>query len=294
MPSSGRLSLNTITVREKWNLAACIEGCARHGIRGISPWRDVLADMGVAQAARAIRDAGLHVSGLCRGGMFTAGDAVGRRRAIEENLRAIDEAAALAADCLVMVCGGLPPGSRDLAGARSMVRDGLAAIIGHARAAGVTLALEPLHPMTCADRSVVATLGEALDLCDEQEGCGVAVDVYHVWWDPALPAQIARSCLRLAGADIGSRLRPWHARRRRHRHQRHTLARRCGWIQRLHRMRASVSALVGEGAGRGAVRHAGPLHSVMLSEPLSSISWLDHHRSCDLRAKRTRSLLSCG
>jgi sugar phosphate isomerase/epimerase len=203
MPSSGRLSLNTITVREKWNLAACIEGCARHGIRGISPWRDVLADMSVAQAARAIRDAGLHVSGLCRGGMFTAGDAAGRRRAIEDNLRAIDEAAALAADCLVMVCGGLPPGSRDLVGARSMVRDGLAAIIGHARAAGMTLALEPLHPMTCADRSVVATLGQALDLCDEYgEGCGVAVDVYHVWWDPALPVQIARAGRRIAAFHV--------------------------------------------------------------------------------------------
>lgn len=203
MAQPARLSLNTVTVREKWDLAACIEGCARHGIPGISPWRDVLADLGVAPAARAIRDAGLHVSGLCRGGMFTAADAAGRRRAIEDNLRAIDDAAALGADCLVMVCGGLPPGSRDLVGSRAMVRDGLAAIIGRAREAGVTLALEPLHPMTCADRSVVTTLGQALDLCDELgEGCGVAVDVYHVWWDPALAGQIARAGRRIAAFHV--------------------------------------------------------------------------------------------
>jgi sugar phosphate isomerase/epimerase len=197
----GPLSLNTATVKERWGLAECIEGCARHGIPGISPWRDVLHAMGVERAARAIRDAGLGVSGLCRGGMFPAADEAGRRAAIEDNRRAIAEAHALGAACLVMVCGGLPPGSKDLPGARAMVRDGLAAILPEARAAGVTLALEPLHPMTCADRSVLSTLKQALDLCDalgEDGDLGVAVDVYHVWWDPEVEAQLARAGRRIA------------------------------------------------------------------------------------------------
>ena len=148
----------------------------------------------MARAARAIRAAGLEVSGLCRGGMFTAADAAGRKAAIADNRRAIDEAAAIGAACLVMVCGGLPPGSRDLAGARAMVRDGLAEVLPHARDAGVPIALEPLHPMTCADRSVLSTLGQALDLCDALgPGLGAVVDVYHVWWDPQVAAQITRA-----------------------------------------------------------------------------------------------------
>ena len=205
----GPLSLNTVTVREQWSLAECIEGCARHGIPAISPWRDVLQAMGVAEAARAIRAAGLSVSGLCRGGMFTAPDAAGRAAAIEDTRRAVGEAHALGAACLVMVCGGLPPGSRDLPGARAMVRDGLAAILEDARAAGVTLALEPLHPMTCADRSVLSTLGQALDLCDALgEGTGVALDVYHVWWDPALAAGIARAGRRIAAFHVCDWLSP--------------------------------------------------------------------------------------
>jgi sugar phosphate isomerase/epimerase len=188
------LSLNTVTVKERWGLADCIEGCARHGIPGISPWRDVLHAMGVDTAAKRIRDAGLRVSGLCRGGMFPAADEAGRRDAIEDNRRAIEEAHKLGADCLVMVCGGLPAGSKDLPGARRMVADGLAAILAEARAAGVPLALEPLHPMTCADRSVLSTLGQALDLCEALgEGVGVAVDAYHVWWDPDLAHQMRRA-----------------------------------------------------------------------------------------------------
>lgn len=195
----GPLSLNTATVKERWGLAECIEGCARHGIPGISPWRDVLQAMGVEAAARQIRDAGLRVTGLCRGGMFTAPDAAGRAAAIEDNRRAIAEAHAIGAACLVMVCGGLPPGSRDLPGAREMVREGLHAIMGEARDAGVTIALEPLHPMTCADRSVLATLGQALDLCEELgHGSGVALDVYHVWWDPDLARQMRRAKGRIA------------------------------------------------------------------------------------------------
>lgn len=197
------LSLNTVTVKERWGLADCIEGCARHGIPGISPWRDVLQAMGVEAAAKRIRDAGLTVTGLCRGGMFPAADAAGRAAALEDNRRAIAEAHAIGARCLVMVCGGLPPGSKDLPGARAQVRDGLHAIMDEARAAGVTVALEPLHPMTCADRSVLSTLGQALDLCDELgEGSGVALDVYHVWWDPDLARQVARAGRRIAAFHV--------------------------------------------------------------------------------------------
>lgn len=194
------LSLNTVTVRDKWNLAQAIEGCARHGVPGISPWRDKVAEMGLANAAKAIRDAGLTVTGLCRGGMFPAADEAGRRAAIDDNRRAIEEAHALGAKGLVVLGGGLPQGSKDLPGARRMFHDGLAAVLPDARAAGVTIALEPLHPMTCADRSVLSTLSQALDLCDEfGAGVGVAVDVYHVWWDPDVARQIARAGSRIAG-----------------------------------------------------------------------------------------------
>lgn len=213
-PDPRALSLNTATVKTKWTLAQMIEGCVRHGIRGIAPWRDKLAELGVAEAARRIRAADLTVTGLCRGGMFPGVDAAARRAAIEDNLRAIDDAAALGAQCLVLVVGGLPAGSRDIAGARAQVQDGIAAILGHARAAGVPLAIEPLHPMYAADRACVNTLGQALDLCDALDpggegvhargavdgspwsrasALGVAVDVYHVWWDPSLEVQIARA-----------------------------------------------------------------------------------------------------
>jgi sugar phosphate isomerase/epimerase len=197
-PDPGLLSLNTATVREKWSLREAIEGCARHGIRGISPWRDKLAAMGVKDAARSIRDHGLTVSGLCRGGLFPAADRKGRQAAFDDNLRAIEEAAILGARCLVLVAGGLPAGSKDLEGAREMVRDGVGEMLDRARGSGVPLAIEPLHPMYCADRACVNTLAQALDLCDELDRgasgyLGVAVDVYHVWWDPALQRQIERA-----------------------------------------------------------------------------------------------------
>ncbi|HZD26220.1 MAG TPA: sugar phosphate isomerase/epimerase family protein, partial [Alphaproteobacteria bacterium] len=130
-------------------------------------------------------------------------DAAGRRAALEDNRRAVDEAAALKADCLVIVAGGLPDGSRDLAAARAMVRDGLAELLPHARAAGMPVAIEPLHPMYAADRCCINTLAQALDLCDALgDGLGVAVDVYHLWWDPELEAQIARAGHRIMGFHV--------------------------------------------------------------------------------------------
>jgi sugar phosphate isomerase/epimerase len=193
-----QLSINTATVREQWNLRDVVKGLARHNIRGISPWRDKLAEVGAKEAAKLFRDNGLTVTGLCRGGMFPAADRKGRQAAIDDNLRCIDDAAIIEAKCVVLVVGGLPQGSRDLKGAREMVRDGIGEILDHARSVGVPLAIEPLHPMYAADRACVNTLRHALDLCDELDSSktgalGVAVDVYHVWWDPELKAQIERA-----------------------------------------------------------------------------------------------------
>lgn len=188
-----RVSLNTATVKAQWGLKDCIEGAARHGFGGISPWRDVLQAMGTTAAAKAIRDAGLQVSGLCRGGWYTPEGTL-TQAVIDDNHRAVDEAAEIGAQCLVMVVGGLPPGSRDLPGARAVVAEGLAKTTEYARTAGVPIAIEPLHPMYAADRACVNTTAQALDLCDTiGDGIGVALDAYHIWWDPDLAGQIARA-----------------------------------------------------------------------------------------------------
>jgi sugar phosphate isomerase/epimerase len=192
------LALNWATVREKWDLAQTIEGCARHGIPGIAPWREPVQAIGAEAAGRRIRDAGLRVSGYCRAGLFPAADAAGLEAALDDNRRAIDEAAALGAECLIILGGGMPAGSRDLPLARRQAQDGLAAILPHARAAGVPLAIEPLHPMYAADRCCVSTLKQANDLSekldpDGEGGVGVAIDVYHVFWDPELEAQVERA-----------------------------------------------------------------------------------------------------
>jgi len=183
------LSINLATVREQFGLPQAVEACRRLGISAIAPWRDQVAKVGLAEAARIVRDNGMRVTDLCRGGMFPAATAQGRQAAIDDNRRAIDEAAALSADALVLVCGGLPDRSRDIADARKMVRDGIAAILPYAKAAGIPLAIEPLHPMYAADRACVNTLEQALDLCDELgAGVGVAIATYHVWWDPDIYA----------------------------------------------------------------------------------------------------------
>lgn len=207
MADSTRISLNTATLKSS-SLEQCIEACARHSIVGISPWRDTLAEMGVARAARQIRDAGLQVSGLCRGGMFTAASAAERTAALDDNRRAIDEAHAIGAHCLVLVVGGVPPGSRDLRGAHEMIEDAISTLLPIARAAGVPLAIEPLHPMYAADRACVNTLKHANDLCDRLgNGLGVAVDVYHLWWDAELEREIARAGPRIHAFHVCDWLR---------------------------------------------------------------------------------------
>ena len=191
------LSINSITVKA-WSLPQLLEGCARAGISAISPWRDIVQGCGAERAAKLIRAHGMTVTGLCRGGMFPAADAASRRAALDDNRRAVDEAAAIGAQCLVLVAGGLPKGSRDIAGARRQVRDAPHALLPYARQARVPLAIEPLHPMYAADRACVNTMAQANALCDElapdgTDGLGLAVDVYHVWWDPLLRAEIIRA-----------------------------------------------------------------------------------------------------
>ena len=211
-PDASLLSLNTATVRKQWTLPQIVDGCVRHGIRGISPWRDQVAAAGLKESAQRIRDSGLIMTGYCRGGMFPAIDREGRHAAHDDNRRAVDEALALGAPCLVLVVGGLPQDrdgvirSKDLAGAREMVRDGIGELLEYSRGAGMPLAIEPLHPMYAADRACVNTMAHANDLCDELgAGLGIAVDVYHVWWDPNLKHEIERA----AGASP-SRLLAYH------------------------------------------------------------------------------------
>jgi sugar phosphate isomerase/epimerase len=188
------LSINLATVRQQFGFAAAVDACLAQGVTAISPWRDQVEAIGLSEAARIVKANGLQVTGHCRGGMFPANDKPGLDAAIDDNKRAIDEAATLGADCLVMVVGGLPEGSKDIVAARTMVADGLAAILPYARACHVPIAIEPLHPMYAGDRACVNTLEQALDLCDALDsGVGVAIDVYHTWWDPKIRPQIARA-----------------------------------------------------------------------------------------------------
>jgi len=202
------LSINTATVRrqkgEEVGLARIIDQCAEHGVRAISPWRDQVAAAGLDKVAAQLRAHGIGLSGYCRGGFYPAPDAAGLKAALEDNRRAIDEARTLDAPCLVLVVGGLPgalagkAAYKDIGRARSEVFDGIAASLEYAREVGMPLAIEPLHPMQAADRACINTLEQALDICDaldpQKSGMlGVALDVYHVWWDPKLQQQIERA-----------------------------------------------------------------------------------------------------
>ncbi|MFH9391692.1 sugar phosphate isomerase/epimerase family protein [Streptomyces sp. NPDC017556] len=189
-----RLSLNQETLKQ-WPLPELAEGCVKAGIGMVGLWRAPVQAYGVERTARLLADAGLSVTSLCRGGFFTAIDPAERARALDDNRAAIDEAAALSTDTLVLVSGGLPPGSRDLHGARERVADALAELAPYAAGRGVRLAIEPLHPMYASDRCVVSTLGQALDIAERfpAEQVGVVVDTYHLWWDDRAPAEIARA-----------------------------------------------------------------------------------------------------
>ena len=189
-----RLSLNTATTKAL-TLAEAVEVAARARLGWVGLWRDRVAEVGVDRAARLVQDAGLRVSSLCRGGFLTALDPAGKQTALEDNRAAIDEAATLGTAELIMVVGGLPDGDRDLAGARARVAERIADLVPYATDGGVRLVLEPLHPMYAADRAVISTLAQALDLAAPHpaDAVGVVVDTFHVWWDPALAEQVARA-----------------------------------------------------------------------------------------------------
>lgn len=218
------LSLNTATIRKQRGaeapLSHIIDQCAAHGIRAISPWRDQVHAAGLEATGRQLRALGIGLSGYCRGGFYPAADAAGLKAALDDNRRAIDEACALSAPCLVLVVGALPgalqgaAAYKDIARARAEVRDGIAASLDYAREVGMPLAIEPLHPMQAAERACVNTLEQALDLCDELDPdrtgmLGVALDAYHCWWDPKLQGQIARAGERRNAAER-SRLLAYH------------------------------------------------------------------------------------
>ncbi|MCC3653912.1 sugar phosphate isomerase/epimerase [Streptomyces sp. S07_1.15] len=189
-----RFSLNQETIRQ-WSLPDLAEGCASAGVRRVGLWRAPVQAYGVERAARLMRETGLTVSSLCRGGFLTATDPADRAAALADNRAAVDEAAALGAGTLVLVCGGLPEGSRDLCAARERIADALAELVPYAAERGVRPAIEPLHPMFASDRCVVSTLAQALDLAERfpADRMGVVVDTYHLWWDDTVPQLIERA-----------------------------------------------------------------------------------------------------
>jgi sugar phosphate isomerase/epimerase len=209
MSAHPRLSLNQATIKYA-DLATALRVTAAAGIPSIGLWREPVAEVGLPAAERLVAASGLRVSSLCRGGFFTAADPDRRRAALAENRRAIAETATLAAagatgsaPVLVLVAGGLPDGDRNLPAARERARDAVGALVDDAVAAGVTLAIEPMHPIYAADRGVISTLGQALDVAEQfpAAAVGVVVDTFHVWWDPQLSEQLKRAG---AGGRIAS------------------------------------------------------------------------------------------
>jgi sugar phosphate isomerase/epimerase len=189
-----RFSINQMTVKQL-SMPELVDACRESGVAGVGLWREPVQAYGLEATAKLVRDAGLTVTTLCRGGFFTAIDPAKRAAALDDNRRAVDEAATLGTDVLVLVSGGLPAGSKDLHGARERIADALAVLGPYAEDHGVKLAIEPLHPMYASDRCVVSTLAQALDLAERfpARQVGVTVDTYHIWWDDNAPAQIARA-----------------------------------------------------------------------------------------------------
>jgi len=208
-PRLARLSINHKTV-EGWPMPDFVDGVAAAGLSALGTWREPVAEFGLERSAKLIRDAGLRVTSHCRGGFLTATDPDARAAALADNRRAIDETATLGAASLVMVVGGLPAGSRDLAGARERVAEALAELAPYAGERGVRLSLEALHPMYCADRAVLSTLAQALDLAAPFPSAqvGVVVDTFHLWWDPDVWASIARAGDRIASFQVCDFLMP--------------------------------------------------------------------------------------
>ena len=207
MADRSRLSLNQITT-PKWSVGEAVDASARRGVTSIALWRHKIGEAGLASCVRVVEDAGIHVSSVCRGGMFPATTESERNKNIEDNFRAVDEAAALHAASLVMVVGGCSGTGIDEA--RKMVTDGIAELVPYARDRGVRIGLEPLHPMYAAERSVLVTIGQALELASAYDRCevGVILDTFHIWWDPQVAQLIERSAGRIYGFHVSDWLVP--------------------------------------------------------------------------------------
>jgi sugar phosphate isomerase/epimerase len=207
MNDLSRFSLNQITIKQ-WSLHEAIEGCARHGIGHIGVWRDKLAEQPLSATTQQLRDAGVRVSSLCRGGFFSAPTAQQRATQIADNRRAIDECVAIGSPVLVLVCG--PANGQTLSDARATVRDALGELAPYATQCGIQLGIEPLHPMYAAERSVIVTLKQANDLAEQfpLDNVGVVVDVFHLWWDPEVEREITRAGERILGFHVSDWLVP--------------------------------------------------------------------------------------
>ncbi|MFJ4786493.1 sugar phosphate isomerase/epimerase family protein [Streptomyces sp. NPDC088794] len=194
MSDLARFSINQMTVKQL-SLPELADACAEFGVTNVGLWREPVQAYGLDATAKLVRDAGLTVTTLCRGGFLTAVEPDARAKALDDNRRAVDEAATLGTDTLVLVSGGLPAGSKDLHGARERIAHALGELGPYAESHGVRLAIEPLHPMYASDRCVVSTLTQALDLAERfpAHQVGVTVDTYHIWWDDRAPEQIARA-----------------------------------------------------------------------------------------------------
>ena len=205
MSDFSKLAINQFTTLHQWSLPQAIEGYARNGVHAIGIVRDKLQEVGATEARRLLRAHGMTVSCYCIGGLLTDSDPGRFQANLAETRRAIDEAAELEAECIVFVAGGLPEGSRDLAAARARCLEGLAEVLPHAKGAGITLALEPLHPMICAFRSCLSTLGQAndwIELLGAGPELGIVVDVYHVWWDPDMEQELERAAGRIVSFHV--------------------------------------------------------------------------------------------
>ena len=217
MLDESRLAIHQVTLRDQWSFRESIEGLARHGVHTTAIWREKLAEIDLADAVRIVRDHGMNVLALIAGGLVTSPDQAAYHAAIDENRRLIEATAALGAGHLVVLSGGLDQGSTDLGGAkdlegapdlqgaRSRALDAFASLVPDARAAGIKLGLEPLHPMLCANRAVLCTLEQTNDWCDQlaaDDAVGVVIDTYHVWWDPNVAREIARAGKRICAFHV--------------------------------------------------------------------------------------------
>ncbi len=207
MSAKAQMSFNTITAKDL-SLQEILTSCSNSGVSHIAPWRDLIARNGVEQSAKMIKDSGVAITSLCRGGMFTGETSQIREAAIQDNFRAIDEAVAIGAPVLVLVCG--PQIGKDLYGSQQMVIDGIAEILDYAKSANILLGIEPLHPMMAASRSCITTVRQALDIADliDSPSIQIVIDAYHVWSDPHLPESTDRIKGRVAGFHISDWVTP--------------------------------------------------------------------------------------